>query len=314
LLQGALYKPENFDPRKKYPVIFLYYEKLSQDVNHYRVPMLSTDRIEIPWFVSRGYIVCTPDIHFKTGETGKSAFDAVVSCANYMQNYPWVDDKRMGLQGHSFGAYETNYIITHSDLFAAAISASGICNMVSDYGSIAGSEAKDKKFFYENHQYRMGTSLWERPAQYLNNSPILFADKISTPLLMMNNKQDKGVSFNQGVEFFTALRRLGKRAWMLQYDNGNHSLDSKSPEALDYTIRMQQFFDHYLKDSACPRWMLYGIPADMKEIDNGYELVKEKDPKTGKWLTPTEGELLKEEERKKVDALRRRKPITFKLD
>lgn len=313
-LQGVVYKPTEFISSKKYPVIFLYYESLSQELNRYKEPAVSSANINIPFFLKAGYIVCTPDIRYEVGHTGKSAYNAVVSCAKYLQGFSWVDGKHMGLQGHSFGAYETNYIITHSNLFAAAVSASGICNMVSDYGSLAFIENFDKKFFYENHQYRMGASLWETPNGYIRNSPIFYADKVSTPLLMMNNKKDKAVSFGQGVEFFTALRRLGKRVWMLQYDEGSHTLSQSKEAAIDYTIRMKQFFDHYLKDSSCPRWMLYGIPAKDKGIDNGYELVREKDPKTGKWLTPKEGGLLTDEERIKVEALKRRKPVTVTIE
>jgi dipeptidyl aminopeptidase/acylaminoacyl peptidase len=314
MLQGVIYKPENFNPSKKYPVIFHYYENKSDKIHDYSAPYLSTGDINIPWFVSNGYIVCTPDINYEIGYTGKSALDAIVSCAEYLKKFNWVDAKHMGLDGHSFGSFETNYIISHSNLFAAAVSASGIVDMISDYGVVSGAQSISKKYFFEIHQYRMGTSLWEKPDRFIANSPIFQANKISTPLLMMNNKKDRAVSFSQGIEFFTALRRLGKRVWMLQYDEGAHSLNPSSSEAADYTKRVMQFFDHYLKDSACPKWMLYGIDAKNKGIETGYDLVKEKDPKTGKWLTPQQGGLLTDEEKKKVESLKKRKPLTIMLD
>jgi hypothetical protein len=142
---------------------------------------------------------------------------------------------------------------------------------------------------------------------------VFYAQKLTTPLLLMSNQADPQVRFFHGLEFFTALRRLGKRAWMLQYDNGDHRLSNKD-DKMDFTVRTKQFFDHYLKDSACPCWMLYGIPAKMKGIDDGLELVRQKDPKTGKWVTPKVGGLLTDEEKKKVEALKHRKPITVTIE
>jgi dipeptidyl aminopeptidase/acylaminoacyl peptidase len=214
----------------------------------------------------------------------------------------------MAIQGHSFGGYETNYIITQTEIFAAACAASGFSDLISWYTSAA--RGSYPMYWAERHQGRMDAMPWENIEAYLKNSPILHAHKIRTPLLMMNNNNDKVVLFNQGLEFFTALRRLGKKAWMLQYDGGGHSIGGKAAE--DFHIRMMQFFDHYLKDSACPKWMLQGIPAKMKGIDNGLNLVREKD-KNGKWLTPAEGGLLTTEEKKKAEALKKRKPITITL-
>jgi dienelactone hydrolase len=266
---GILYKPENFDPRKKYPVIFYYYEILSDGLNQYITPSVSDGRINISWFVSRGYLVFTPDIHYKIGEAGQSACNSVVSAAAYLATMPWVDSKRMGLQGHSFGAYETNYIITHSKLFAAACSASGVTDIISRYCSA--NRGGYSMYHEERIQGRIGATLWQRPDLYIKNSPIFKADRVSTPLLMMSNKADNTVLFPQGIEFFTALRRLGKKVWMLQYDDGGHSVGGKSAE--DFTTRMTQFFDHYLKGAPAPRWMVEGIPAKMKGIDNGLELM-----------------------------------------
>lgn len=267
LLQGVLYKPENFDPGKKYPVIFEYYEKMSEELNLYQRPYASTDRINMPWFVSNGYLVFTPDIHYIIGEPGRSAYNSVVSAAKHLSKLTWVDATKMGIQGHSFGGFETNYIVTHTNLFAAAMSASGMSDLISDYGDLWQRSGDSKKGWAELDQGRIGATLWQRPDLYIKNSPIFCADKVTTPLLMMNNKGDRGVAFAQGVEFFTALRRLGKIVWMLQYDNGGHSVFDK--EALDYTIRMTQFFNHYLKGIPAPKWMVQGIPARLKGIISG---------------------------------------------
>ena len=266
---GILYTPENFDPQKKYPLIFDYYEKRSDELNLYIRPKASEDRINIPWYVSHDYLVFTPDIHYKKGQPGQSAYNAVVSAARYLAGKPWVDDRKMGIQGHSFGGYETNYIITHSELFAAACSASGISDLMSLYGST--SRGGYYAYWAEKSQGRIGASPWQIPGLYISNSPIFKADQVNTPLLMMSNAGDRNVPFAQGVEFFTALRRLGKRVWMLQYDEGSHSL-GRGEGAEDYSIRMFQFFNHYLKGMPAPKWMTRGIPARLKGIDDGLEL------------------------------------------
>jgi len=266
---GILYTPENFDPQKKYPLIFDYYERRSDELNLYIRPHASEDRINIPWYVSHGYLVFTPDIHYKKGQPGQSAYNAVVSAAHYLAGKSWVDARKMGIQGHSFGGYETNYIITHSKLFAAACSASGISDLMGLYGST--SRGGYYVYWAERAQGRLGASPWQIPDLYISNSPIFKADQVSSPLLMMSNAGDNNVPFAQGVEFFTALRRLGKRVWMLQYDEGSHSLE-RGEGAEDYSIRMFQFFNHYLKGMPAPKWMTRGIPARLKGIDNGLEL------------------------------------------
>jgi dipeptidyl aminopeptidase/acylaminoacyl peptidase len=268
--QGILYKPEDFDPHKKYPLLLNYYDQKSDGLYQYHEPRESIDNINVPYFVSRGYLVFTPDIHYKIGYTGESACAAIVSGALYLSKKPWVDGKRMGIQGHSFGGFETNYIVTHSHLFAAAVEASGPADFISDYNSIYGNSVASQ-FLWEIGQIRMRATPWQRPDLYLSNSPVLAADRVTTPLLMMHNKGDDAVPFGQGLEMYLSLRRLGKRAWMLQYEKGTHAVVDYR-EALDYTRRMEQFFDHYLKGALPPKWMTEGIPAARKGIDNGLEL------------------------------------------
>jgi dienelactone hydrolase len=311
ILEGIMFKPENFDSTKKYPLILNFYEKRSNELNIFRFPMASKANIDIPLFVSSGYLVFTPDIHYNPGEAGKSAYNSIVSAANYLSHFSWVDRKRMGIQGHSFGGFETGYIVSHTDIFAAASAAAGVYDWVSAYGS----PTRGSYFMYhaEKHQGRLKGMPWEFPDLFIANSTINSANAIRTPLLMMHNKNDDNVSFNQGLLFFKSLRRLGKRSWMLQYDNGDHTIDGLQ-DAEDYHTRMMQFFDHYLKDKPAPRWMLQGIPSKLKGIESGLELVKMRDANTGKWITPPDGGLLTEEEKKKVESLRKRKLITITFD
>lgn len=270
--QGALYKPDDFDQSKRYPVIIHYYESKTQLMNHYHPPEPTTSDINIPWFVSRGYLVFTPDIHYTAGQPKQSASDTVIGAANYLSGLPWVDPSRLGLQGHSWGGFETNYIVAHSNIFAAAMSSSGGADSISDGLDLLPNTGKSRQFFYEVDQNRIGATLWERPDLYIKDSPIFDADKVTTPLLMMNNKNDGGVPFSRGVEWFIGLRRLGKKVWMLQYDGEGHSLDSAGSAATTHTIRVTQFFDHYLKGLPPPKWMTEGIPARLKGLDDGMEL------------------------------------------
>lgn len=271
IASGILYLPENFDSTKKYPIIFHYYEKRSDELNVFRMPGVNISEINIPWYVSNGYLVCIPDIYYIPGQTGPSVVNSVVSAATYLTQYSWVDKERMGLQGHSFGGYETNYLISHSDIFAAAQEGAGTSNLISGYGAISRSTGASRQLLYEYAQGNLRTTPWKDPNVYVNNSPIFNADKIKTPLLIMHNDEDGAVPFAQALELFNALHRLEKKVWLIQYDGAGHN--SVNPEfGLDFSIRQQQFFDHYLKDKTAPKWMTQGIPIQEKGLTSGLEL------------------------------------------
>jgi dipeptidyl aminopeptidase/acylaminoacyl peptidase len=267
--QGVLYKPENFDPQKKYPVILFFYEKGSDELHNFLFPEPTDGFLPIPYFVSRGYLVCVPDIHYQRGEAGESAFRSVMSVANALIKNSWVDSTKLGLSGFSFGGFEVNYIVTRTNRFAAAAPGAGIVNFISFYGSI--SVNGSRQGLQEDGQARMGGSLWDKPDAYLNNSPILYANKVNTPMLIVHNTADGNVPFAQAEEWFLALRRLRKKVWLLQYDGEYHGFTSFKAAA-DYTIRLEQFFNHYLKNSAQPQWMISGIPARLKGVTNGLSL------------------------------------------
>jgi len=280
--QGVLYKPENFDPKHKYPVIFTYYEHTSSRLNEFMMPNYTADNINIPWFVNHGYLVFTPDIHYsvassKGGKTvGESVLNSVEGAAKYLAKLPYVDGKHMGIQGHSFGGGETNFLATHSDLFAAACSASGtVSDQVSAYLGPYRRKGEEPNFYRvqhsENGHEMIGATLWQRPDLYFRSSSVFNANHVTMPLLLMHNEHDNQTDWGQSFELFTALTRLGKPVWLLQYDNGLHSLVNVEDQK-DFTIRLMQFFDHYLKGAPAPKWMVEGIPAKLKGIDAGYEL------------------------------------------
>lgn len=268
--EGILYKPENFNEEKKYPLILHFYEKDSDLLYKYQFPEPSEGSINIPYFVSNDYLVFDPNIYYKNGEPGESAYNSVISAINHLSKLPYIDSTRIGIQGHSWGGYQVGYIITRTNRFAAAIECAGQVNLVSGYGGIR-DDGRSREFQYENGQIRMGAPIWDIPDLYIKNSSIFYCDRIQTPLLIMHNEEDGAVPWSQAVEYFTALRRLKKRAWMLQYIGENHWLSNKE-NRMDFSIRMGQFFDHYLKKYPQPKWMKIGIPAEDRGVDLGLEL------------------------------------------
>lgn len=259
--QGVLYKPENFDPTKKYPVLFNYYEQLSHRLYQYPTPDFTKTNINVAWFVSRGYLVFTPDIYNNPANRGLSAYNTVVGAAQYLSRLSFVDAKKMAINGHSSGGGLTNYIITHTNLFAAAIEGAGVSDLISS--SLQLSDGRSRLGAYDVYK----GSFWENKDSWLKDSPIMKADNITTPLIIFHSKKDGAVPWEQAVELFIAMRRLGKRVWILQYDNGNHGVWGKDCE--DYTIRITQFFDHYLKGTPPPMWMTRGLPARLKGVEDG---------------------------------------------
>jgi dienelactone hydrolase len=260
LLQGVLYKPGNFNPNKKYPVILHYYDKKSNGLNEYLAPEYLTGscNINIPTYVSNDYLVFCPDISYVIGDPMKGTCDAVISAGNYLSKLPFIDEKKMGIGGCSFGGIQTNYLVTHTNLFAAAYSAGSMSDFVSAYGNLTLTNVSLHNLF-EKGVVRMGGTLWQFPDKYVQNSAIFYADRVSTPLLLIQGGKDEVCSFSQAVEFFTALRRLGKTVWLLEYPEASHAILGKSAE--DFSVRMAEFFDHYLKDKPAPVWMTRGVPA-----------------------------------------------------
>jgi len=268
-LQGILYKPENFDSTKRYPIILYYYERLSDGLNMYMEPKALDNgcAINIPYYVSNGYLVFCPDVFYTLGDPMEGTYDAVISATNHLIQLPYVNRGKIGIQGCSWGGIQTNFLVTHSRLFAAACSASGIADWVSSYNSINGS-GESMQGMYEAGQLRMASTLWERRDIYIKNSAVYSADKVASPLLLMHTVDDEVCAFANILEFFTALRRLGKRSWLLAYP-GNHTLSGQDAE--DFSVRMMQFFDHYLRDKLTPRWMTRPLVQEMDEGDTSLE-------------------------------------------
>ncbi|MEI7421335.1 MAG: prolyl oligopeptidase family serine peptidase [Prolixibacteraceae bacterium] len=269
-LKGLLYKPENFDPTKKYPMIVYYYERYSDKLNAHYVPNPTRSTVNFPYYNSNGYLVFVPDIVYTTGHPGKDAYSSIMSGTLELMKRPYVDGKNMGLQGQSWGGYQTAFMVTQTGMFKAAMAGAPVSNMTSAYGGIRWESGMVRQFQYEQTQSRIGGTLWDKRELFIENSPIFFADRITTPLLIMSNDNDGAVPWYQGIELFTALRRLGKPAWLLVYNGEEHNL-TRRPNRQDLSIRMSQFFDHFLKGGADPKWMKEGVPAVLKGKENGYD-------------------------------------------
>lgn len=271
--KGLLYLPEDYDPQKEYPVLVQFYETHSGELNIYHAPLLSSALGDPMYFASNGYIVFMPDVHFTVGTPGQSCYDAVVSGTKYLIEQGIAHPGKIGLQGHSWSGYQTSYLVTKTDLFTCANIAAPITDMVTGYLGIRNGSGLPRYFMYEETQSRMGKTLWEAKDQYLASSAILEADKIHTPLLILHNDQDEAVAYEQGRALYLAMRRLQRPAWLLNYKGEGHFVLGRGAQK-DWTIRMMQFFDYYLKGTKEPRWMKEGIHLRERGIDQKYDLLK----------------------------------------
>lgn len=272
---GILYKPENFDPTKKYPMIVYFYEKLSEGLYKYQAPAPTPSRLNIPYFVSNGYLVFAPDISYETGYPGRSAEEFINSGVEALKKNNWVDGTKIGIQGQSWGGYQVAHLITRTNMYAAAWAGAPVVNMTSAYGGMRWESGMNRQFQYEKTQSRIGATLWEKPELYIENSPLFKLPNVKTPVVIMANDADGAVPWYQGIEMFTGLRRLSKPVWLLNYNNEAHNLMQRQNRK-DIQIREQQFFDYYLKGAKAPVWMVNGIPATEKGKTWGFELTDEK--------------------------------------
>jgi dipeptidyl aminopeptidase/acylaminoacyl peptidase len=269
-LQGILYRPENFDPSRQYPMIVYFYERMSQTLHLHYAPVPHRSRINPTFYTSRGYLVFVPDIVYRTGYPGESAMNSIMPGVTKLLDRGFVDRDRLALQGHSWGGYQIAFMVTRTNMFRTAAAGAPVANMTSAYGGIRWETGLGRQFQYERTQSRLGGSLWEMPIRYIENSPLFWLDKVETPLLIMHNDRDGAVPWEQGIELYLGLRRLGKPAWLINYNDEPHWPTTHANKR-DWNIRMQQFFDHYLMDAPAPQWLREGIPATQKGRTLGYE-------------------------------------------
>ena len=274
-LPAVLIKPEDFDPTKKYPLMVFIYEKLSNILHRHNPPSPGTS-INFTRYVSNGYVILMPDIVYKTGYPGESCYKCVIPAVNHILGEGYIDPERIGIQGHSWGGYQISYLITRTDIFAAVQGGASVVNMVSAYGGIRWGSGMSRAFQYEKTQSRIGGPPWINTLQFIENSPIFWVEKVKTPYLTIHNDEDDAVPWYQAIEFFTALRRLGKEAYFFNYNGEKHGLRQRENQK-HWTIHMDEFFDHYLKGAPKPEWMEKGVPyleRGKRDIDSCFKKEK----------------------------------------
>jgi dipeptidyl aminopeptidase/acylaminoacyl peptidase len=257
-LQGLLFKPEGFDPSKQYPMVSYYYEKLSDGLHNYVAPS-GRNNVNPLVYNSLGYLVFMPDIVYTDGQPGPSAAKAIIPGVQSLIAKGFVDPKRLGITGQSWGGYQTNYLITVTNMFAAAVPNATVVNMTSAYGGIRWASGVARTMQYEHTQSRIGGSLWQYPERYIENSPLFRLDRVTTPVLFMANDNDGAVPWYQGIEFYVAMRRLQKEAYMVVYNGDEHN-PTKRANQKDIDKKMQEFFATKLLGAPPTAWMVRGIP------------------------------------------------------
>ncbi len=257
-LRGLLYKPENFDPNKQWPMVVYFYEKLTDGLHSYVAP--SGRNVVNPLvYNALGYVVFEPDIVYTDGQPGPSAAKSIIPGVQSLIAKGFIDSKRVGITGQSWGGYQSAYLITVSNMFAAAVPNATVVNMTSAYGGIRWASGLARAFQYEHTQSRIGGSLWEYPERFVENSPLFRLDRVTTPVLFMANDNDGAVPWYQGIEFYVAMRRLQKEAYMVVYNGDEHN-PTKRANQKDIDQKMQDFFATKLLGAPPAPWMLRGIP------------------------------------------------------
>ena len=268
-LEGVVYKPANFDPNKKYPMMVNFYERNSETLYNYRMPEPHRSTIDYHLYNSNEYVIFNPDIRYVDGYPGESCYNCLMPGITMMIAKGYINEKGIGAQGHSWGGYQVAYLATRTNLFSAIESGAPVVNMFSAYGGIRWGSGMARSFQYEHTQSRLGATPWSSPLRYLENSPLFTMDKVQTPILIMHNDADGHVPWYQGIEYFVAMKRLGKPCWLLNYTGEPH-WPMHMANRIDFQRRMFQFFNHYLKNDKMPKWMSEGVPAVEQPFELGY--------------------------------------------
>ncbi len=256
-LQGTLYLPANYEAGKKYPTIVYLYEKLSQATNAY--PQPGFNGFSVGYYTSNGYAVLTPDIEYKVNDPGTSSIFCVLAALKAAEATGIVDATHVAMHGHSWGGYQTAFAVTQTNVFRAAIAGAPLTDMIGMYNDIYWNTGSANQPIFEASQGRFAGGPWDNTEAYIRNSPVYHAKNVQTPLIILCDDKDGAVDHTQGIQYYNTLRRMGKPVVMLEYKGENHGL-VKPEDMKDYTVRMKEFFDHYLMDKPAPKWWVEGVP------------------------------------------------------
>jgi dipeptidyl aminopeptidase/acylaminoacyl peptidase len=266
-LQGVLHYPAGYDASRKYPMVVYMYERLSDGLHRY-VPPDERSPYNVTAFTQRGYFVLQPDIVFEPREPGLSVADCVGAAVKKVASMGVIDPTKVGITGHSWGGFDTVFLATSTNLFAAGVAGAPITNLVSNYGNHHWSSGIAETDHIETGQQRMEVPIYEDLPAYIRNSAVFNVHKMTTPLLVMFGENDGTVHFHQGVELYNIARRAGKQVVMLVYPGEDHGL-RKRPNQLDYHRRIQAWFGHYLKGEPAETWITDGTTFLAKEAAKG---------------------------------------------
>jgi len=265
-LQASLFLPANYEKGKTYPAIVLIYERMSDRHHGHLDPGLRIGNKSV--YTSNGYAVLMPDLEYQLNDPGMSAVWCLVPALKAAINTGVVDRHNIGLCGHSWGGYQTSFVITQTNLFRAAIAGAPLTNMISMYSSVYWRVGYANQPIFESGQGRFKSGYWNYLDAYQRNSPVYFAHNVNTPLLLLHNDQDGAVDWNQGIEYYNTLRRLEKPVVMLQYKGEKHGV-TKIENRKDYFLRTKEFWDHHLKGEEAPDWWQKGVKhLDLKDHIN----------------------------------------------
>lgn len=254
-LRGVLYYPFNYNKEKKYPLVVHVYEKLSDRFHEYIFPTVyNSAGFNTANLTGNGYFVLQPDIVYEVGNPGFSALDCIESAVLAVLQKGSVDALKVGLIGHSFGGYETLFVTSHSKLFATGVAGAGLTDMQAMYLNLGVATARPEAWRFEDFQLRMRAPLFDNQQAYIKNSPITYAKDCSIPLLTWTGAEDDNVPPDQSMWWYMAMRRLEKNHIMLRYPAESHVM-SNAIQQRDLTIKIQQWFDYYLKGKNPQPWM-----------------------------------------------------------
>jgi len=257
-LQGVVIKPGNYEEGKRYPVLVYYYRFFSQRLHEFNQPAVN-HRPSFPLYASNGYVVFLPDVRFEVGRPGFASTKSVVPGVQHLIDIGIADPDAIALHGHSWSGYQTAFMVTQTNIFKTAIAGAPVGNMTSAYSGIRLGSGLARQFQYEMSQSRLSGSLWEARDDYIDNSPVFFADKIQTPMLILHGDVDDAVPWEQSIELYLAMRRNGKETVFLQYNDEPHHPQTYANK-LDWAMKMKEWIDHYLKGAPAPEWISKGIP------------------------------------------------------
>jgi dipeptidyl aminopeptidase/acylaminoacyl peptidase len=252
-------------------MLVYFYETMSQRHHSYQGPGYD-DRPHMATYASNGYLVLQPDIVYTIGKPGTSALDDLTAAVEKVIELGYADPDRIGLQGHSWSGYQSSFVVTQTDMFAAVVTGAPPTNLISFYNTLYRSSGNIQQGITEVGQVRMGTTPFEDFDLFVSQSPIHHAHKITTPFMILHGTEDGSVDYGQGLEYYAMARRLGKEVILMSYPDEGHHLSTKE-NRIDFQIRMMQYFDHYLKGAQKAKWMVEGVPFLEREYANPREMM-----------------------------------------